>query len=376
MNVDRDCIVEFNITLREFLPNVKAALMCAGILAREIPGQTVQGSSNQAPAKPKLSAGLQQVSHFLQLTAFREDDFKKLSSVLKSPLVVSDLTPEDEWEGTARFDPQFEDLFTSIRDVGPGRNLSFDLSTMVASAWTSFLLRALADTPDPQVPRWLRVAAALEMNLPDLADKLTSSVPAESGFKQWVSDYGLRPTTSMGPHRNVLVLATETDSLTTAWKPSARHGSLVTTVTDFARLLELLKKIDRSKPIDSPIDTVAQNKDSAIDPVSKSADTDVVSRPSDFPIDLVCVELAGNRAALGKLVTKRPAEAIQEMSPTRRGPVTRDIDPFFEIQDVCYLVKEVPLISPSAPGPLRFVQSPKGIDDLIDRLPALPIPPA
>lgn len=412
MSVDHDCIVEFNGTLRDFLPNVKAALMCAGILAREIPGQPVQASSNQAPARPKLSAGLQQVSHFLQLTAFREDDFKKLSSVLKSPLVVSDLTPEDEWdkilgfvqsslaqtgvrdpapivaaawaifkerfaqrfrEGTARFDPQFEDLFTSIRDVGPGRNLSFDLSTMVASAWTSFLLRALADPRDAQVPKWLRVAAALEMNLPDLADKLTSSLPTESGFKQWVSDFGLRPAKPMGPNRNVLVLSAETDSLTTGWKPSARHGSLVSTVPDFARLLELLKKIDRSKPIDSPIDAVDQNKESATDIVSTAGETDVVSKPSDFPIDLVCVELSGNRTALGKLITKRPAEAIQEMSPTRRGPVTRDIDPFFEIQDVCYLVKEVPSVPSSAPAPLRYVQNPKGIDDLIDRLPPLPV---
>jgi hypothetical protein len=171
----------------------------------------------------------------------------------------------------------------------------------------------------------------------------------------------------------VLVLSAETDSLTTGWKPSARHGSLISTVTDFARLLELLKKVDRSKPIDSSMDTVDQNKDSATDSVSSTSETDVVSKPSDFPIDLVCVELSGNRTALGKLVGKRPAEAIQEMSPTRRGPVTRDIDPFFEIQEICYLVKEVPSVAPSGPAPLRYVQNPKSVDDLIDRLPPLPV---
>jgi hypothetical protein len=401
MSADRDSVVEYYTIVKDFMPNVMAALMCAGVFAREISLPATIGSNvSEAPQSARLQEALIQVSQILKLAASRADDFRKLNSVLGSSDVASKVRPDDEdrervlefvrssmkekepreskpivekaWktyqtrfgerfrEGTTQFDPQFEDVFTGLKDIGPGRKLSFDLATIAAADWTSFLLNSLLAKPekgssdssgvtktevDPEhsdtaTPAWLRVAVALLLGFPELAEKLAATLPGDKLISQWLQDAKLR-VSPQTVRRNVLVLTVEQGSLTEGWKPSPIHGSMVASVPDFIRLLEALKTLELSKP-------------------------------ADFPIDLVCIELKGDRALLARLVTQKPsAAALMETPGFRKSVSIKDLDLFFEIADVCYLLKETP---PPSPDQLRYVAAPKGIDDLIDRLPPIRSP--
>lgn len=386
MGDDRNTVYEFYGRLLEFSPNMKAALMCAAVLAPEITDQPLaQGATARTPADAKLTAALAQVSQLLDLSASPARDLSKLKGILKSPFIESDIAPEDEWEkvytfidvarqsqprdpapvvdatweilrqrlldryryGFYHFEPQFEDLFTSVRNLGPGRSLTFDLDKMTVHGWASILLRSLDEPAKPNVRPWLAVAAALELNLPELAGKLSDKLPPDAAARTWVRDYNERVSGTAESRRNVLVLTVEvspsTTSLTTEWKASTHHGFLALTVADFAHLLESLKRFD-------------------------------IQRPADIPIDLVVVELSGSQTALGKLVSLRPSAALMELMSPPALPRIKDIETFFDVPDVLYLTREAPLVTlPNTPQ-LRFVVSPKGVDDLVGML--QPNPPS
>jgi hypothetical protein len=366
MDADRDAVVEFQNTLTEFEPNLKAALLSAAVFAPEV---TVSVPTPGA----RLSAALTQVCARLQLSATAEEDLRRLSVLLGSvPTGLLDPTVGDElgkvlkfvgdliignpatdneatntikaaWdvakgrfsksfhEGTVRFDTQYEDVFTSIKHIGPGYELAADLSTITSRVWTKLLLRALSED---KVPAWLRVAAAIELRMLGLAEKLaTTLVDDQRLLLQWVED--ARRNASTQVRRGVLVLAAELKSITENWQPSTRHAALVLTVTDFGQLANELKK-------------------------------NGVSGPYDYPIDGVAIELSGDSKQLDKLVTMKPLSAISEMSSTRAGATLRELDPFLSSLELCYLVSETPSQT-MGPTALPLITAPKGLDDLIDR---------
>lgn len=391
IGADRDCIIDFRRKMVAFEPNMKAALMCAALLARDIPGQPAQGGA-AASTGVRLSASLSQVSQFLKLRASQGEDLQRLNSVLDSPFTGLKITPADKWEvlqqsalaalaetkprdpapivesawvvfkdrftqrfreGFSGFEPRFEDLYTSLLGIGPGRNLSFDLSAVTAAHW-SFLLARSLNPADEAVPYWMRVAAALELNMPDLAEKLSAAprenptsggapAPEDPLTAQWARDFRLRTLTPPEGRRNILILAAEGASLTASWKPSARHGSLVLTAADFDPLFKTLRRFE-------------------------------ISKLTGFAIDLVCVELAGDRASLGRFVRRHPLDVLGELSSGKRDINLNELAPFFEAQDICYLVNETPQLPPTGPKSFNYVVSPKGIDDVVERLSPSPAP--
>jgi Cdc6-like AAA superfamily ATPase len=372
MSADRDAVIEFEGILDEFEPTLKAALLCASVFAPDmtVSTQPSPGSPTKSPESARFSEALIQVCQYLQLTASRED-LRKLNALLGSSPIISDVTAEDEldkvlqfvttsaarapttdaeaaaiiksaWEnfrlrlnqhyqdGTPRFDALFEDVFTALRKSGPGFELSPDFSTITARAWTKLLLRSLSED---QVPGWLRVAAALELGMIDLAGRLSVTIPGdEPMLSQWVQDARQRipPQTT---RRTALVLTVDQRSLTQNWKPANRHGALVSTVSDFGLLLEELKKHE-------------------------------ITKPADYPIDLVSVELAGDAATLGRLIVMKPLSAISAILP---GKFTKDFEPFLSLPNLNYFGPEKPLVTPS-PSPVNWslVVKPNGLDSLIE----------
>ncbi|MGD0990623.1 MAG: hypothetical protein ABR874_22690 [Candidatus Sulfotelmatobacter sp.] len=386
MVTDRDCVVEFASTLPKFEANVKAALICAGIFAPEIG----PAGDSEAAQVTRFCEALTRISELLQLSTSREDDLRKLNSVISSRHINCPVKSGSDWssivsfvrdsmkkteridpdpivqsawnicksrftqrfhEGAAQFDPQFEDIFTSIRAVGPGRALPFDLSTVAAKNWTTLLLRSFLPDALINVPEWLRVAAALELEFIDLAEKLAHTLPNDGQLQQWVNDSRLRVPAQLAARRNILILAAEKTSMAENWLPSTRCGALVSTVADFGRLLDCLKKHD-------------------------------ILKATDFPIGAVRIELTGDRGSLGMLATMKPAAALAAMSAGRTATkaaqtITKDVEAFLNLEDIGYFSGETPLItSPTPPSTLvATVVAPKGVDDLADRSPSPRTPP-
>jgi hypothetical protein len=387
IGTDRDCVINFHRNLLEFEPNMKAALLCAALLARDLPGQPAQPDGAEAPKGERLSKALSQVSEFLKLDAWQSGDLQKLTSVLELPLSGSTVKLADDWEAirksaldalaekkprdagpivesawkifkerftsryrtsTLYFVPTFEDLFTSMLDVGPGRRLSFDLSTVSAAQWSSLLVHSFGSKEKRQrVPGWMSVAAALELNQPGLAERLSTALwedpahPEAAGdplLAQWVRDLRMRSSPPPEGHRNVLILTAEGASLTEKWMPSSRHGSLVLTAPDFGQLVKALKKLE-------------------------------VLKPADLPFDLVCVELKGDPATLGKLVTRHPLDVLKEMWSGKREGDVREILPLLEACEIPYLVTETPQLLQPSLKTFKYVVSPEGINHVVESLP-------
>jgi hypothetical protein len=379
MSSDRNDVVEFAGILREFEPNLKAALMCAGMFAGELTPPITSEAQTPEPIQ-KLSEALVQVYQLAQLSASQEDDLRKMNLILNSsptpPLVSSDDTWDkissfvrdslksgpttdptpiivSAWklykdrftqrfrDGTAQFDPRFQDLFTSLRAGVLGTTLSRNLSTVTAASWTALLLQSFFKDVDDRVPDWVRVAASLELGWFDLAEKLAKTVPAEDGLlSQWVRDAKLRMPTQT-PRRGALVLAAAQKSITEGWKPSVRHASLISTPSDFGRLMTELKGYE-------------------------------ISKPGDFSIDFVAIELVGTAGTLSSLATLRPSNVLTSMYSMnpRIGSLVKELDPFLSIPGLCYFTSEQPLVPTSGTAPQTtqpVVVAPKGIDDLIER---------
>ncbi len=382
MGADRDCVVEYDNTLRDFEPNIKAALICGAIFAAEVGANSTTGAAPiGSGGTATLSASLVQISELLQLSASQEEDLRKLKLVYSSPYAQSQgVTSESEWtqtldfvrtamkspqrsgpdaiiasawtnwktrfthrfrDGTARFDPQFEDVFTLLHDVGPGKKLSLDLSTIGAADWSMLFLHSLSEDPNASVPPWLRVAACLEMGFYDLAQKLTQSLSDDSTVcSQWVRDAGSR-VSSAPDRRGVLVLIAQQQSLVSGFPPSFRYATLVTTMKDLGQIVSYLKK-----------------------------------QKVELPVSALRVELKGDPMTLGNYVTQRPAYAVTAMSTERVSPKAtatspKDLDAFLNIEDVAYFGSETPLlpISVTQAAPISFVIAPKSLDDLMDRFP-------
>lgn len=372
MSADRDAVIEFDRTLEEFEPNLKAALLSAAVFAPEV--IIIPSPSPGNPAKSQASAwfseALVQVCRFLQLTASRDEDFRKLNVLLGSCAAISEVTAEDELEnvfgvvadlsrrlpvseteaasitksawdnskgrfsqrfkdGIERFDAQFEDVFTLLRKSGPGFELATDFSVITARNWTRLLLRSLSG----EVPDWLRVAASLELGMIELADRLAKTVPGDEPLlSQWVEDAKLYlpPTT---PRRSALVLAVDQRSLTDNWMPATEHGALVSTVGDFGLLFEMLKRHG-------------------------------ISKPADYPIDLVSVELAGDSATLGNLVVMKPVSALIAMS-SKTPP--KDLEPFLNLPVGNYFARERSLGPTGATPPYwPLLTAPTGLEKVIE----------
>lgn len=379
MSDDRDSIVEFAGTLSEFEPNLKATLICAAIFAREITFTAPAiPTVSQTPEVFKFGHALASVSQILGLSASKEDDLRKLKSVIDSVPVAapnSAVTAEDSWQdvvqfaaaaikrtdpsevtlvvnsawnllqarftqrylaGLAQFDLQFTEMVAVLRGVGPGRGILPDLAAVTAAQWASLLLRSfLPEEPISKIPEWFRVAASIELGMRELAEKLVKTVPSEYILlSKWVQDNKLRATTQT-PSRRVLVLIAEQGSMTQDWAPSEQHGSLVMTVSDFGQLLDQVKRHN-------------------------------LSSPSDFPFDLVCLELSGDRTALANLVTQRPGFAIVSMTSGKSKP-SSSIDPFLNISDLCYFAAESPATAISGTPITTPIVAPRNLDDLINR---------
>lgn len=367
MDADSDAVLEFATALDEYKPNLKAALVSAAFFAPEV-------SVSLLSPEARFSAALTQISQLLQLKATTDEDLRKLTALLNSlpggpgfayedpfdqvltlsaellgrPPVSkeeSDRITESGWnyvkdrfskrfhDGTDKFDARYEDVFTSLKKTGAGHEVALDFSTITVSAWTNLLLRALIED---RIPAWLRVAAAVELDMPRMAERLLASIHEDRARpEQWVFE-ALRKLTVQPIRRNILVLAVDQGSITQAWTRSTRHAALVTTVTDCARLVEELSKHQ-------------------------------MSAPADYPIDLVAVELAGDRKLLGRLITMKPQNAISDR--LSKGAVTlRAIDPFLGLPDICYIVNEPHApTTPDAAAP-RVIVAPKDLDDLVERL--------
>jgi hypothetical protein len=395
IGTDRDCVINFQRNLMEFEPNMKAALLCAALLARDLPGRPAQAGGVEAPKADMLSKSLSQVSEFLKLEAWLVEDFRRLTSVLDSPFSGSTVKPADDWEvirqsaldalaenkprdagpivesawkifkdrftsryrnSTSYFVPKFEDLFTSMLDVGPGRRLSFDLSAIYAAQWSSLLVHSFGGKDKQQrVPDWMRVAAALELNQPGLAERLSATLREDPAHHQagaagdplpaqWVRDFKMRSAAPPEGRRNVLILTAEGAPLTAKWLPSSRHGSLVLTAPEFGQLVKALKRLE-------------------------------VSQSAGFPFDLVCVELKDDDpATLGKLVGRHPADVLKEMWHGKRDGDISEIMPLLESREMSYIVKETPRPHQSSPQMFNYVVSPEGINNLVERLPKPPPP--
>jgi hypothetical protein len=157
----------------------------------------------------------------------------------------------------------------------------------------------------------------------------------------------LRLAAQNSSQRNVLVLSVESSSITENWPPSLRTGGLVSTFADFARLLDCLKKND-------------------------------IVRPADLPIHAIRIELSGDRALLGTLITQKPATAIAAMSnpksPSRSSQtITKDLEAFLNLEDFAYFTGEspiTPLGTSSAPQALVVV-APRDLDELLDGSPPI-----
>lgn len=391
MGSDRYCIVEYGKGLRSFTPNMNAALMCAAVFTSETlagasPPLLPSGSAQPNPTGDALSEALYQVSQLLQLSAAREKDLERMNAILTSRFSSCDMSPNDRWEDVlqwvsdaalnvpprdsasigksfwdlfrgrftqrfrnvaAPFEPQFEDLYVSLTEYGPGRKLPFDLSAVTAADWGSHLSDSL-EPVRPGFAAWLRVAAALELNLPELAERLANDLQGDALPAQWVRDFKLRPaaTATTQGRRNVLIIALEKGSLTAGWKPSARHGQMVTTAMDFNLLSERLRPYG-------------------------------LSHFADFPFDLVCIELSGMPVGMGALINQPPTSPQIE----RLHPGIKQFEQFLGPEAVCYFMKDTPQVtaikdlpqgSSTPPGVVWYVVAPKGIDDLVEHLPVLP----
>jgi hypothetical protein len=229
-----------------------------------------------------------------------------------------------------------------LRDVGPGRVLSANLSTITAAAWTQLLLHSLLQDAIVKVPEWMRVAASVELCLLDLAEKLAKTLASDYILlSQWVRDARLHLLLPNVLRRNVLVLTAEKRSMTEGWQPSKRHAALVSSATDFVSLIGCLRKQD-------------------------------IFRPIDFPFDSVCIELSDDRRALSML---RPATVIAAMLPSKAaskiGPtIPKELESFANMTYMYYFTQEAAPTSPSetaSQSALPVVAAPKGLDDLIDR---------
>jgi hypothetical protein len=268
--VDQDLVLEFQRMLDEFEPNIKMALIIAATLAPEV---KPSGRGTQ------IFDALSQVSKILSLTADAREDFIKLSALVKShsPELAQQAAGtldqieiialekrqksrasaettkkliKGSWqkarerfsrqfqEGTARFNPEFVDVFSAIKGSGAGKELGTDFSAKSAMDWTNLLSRSLVED---ELPAWLRVATALELGLLDLAAELVKTVPDDPDLMtQWVEERRLR-SADLSKRQNALVISLGETS-TATWKPSPRNGSLVTGDLKLAELSESFAK--------------------------------------------------------------------------------------------------------------------------------------
>ena len=385
MDADRDAVVESDHTLKEFEPNLKAALISAAIFTPEV-ATSVTGSS------VRFYTALMWVCRILQLSATAEVDLLRLSRLLMTvpgpfshtvvvpapetgpgnQLVIEAYEDElsrvvefvEDWvkrspttpaqteaitktawdtvkdrfnkhfrERTAWFDPEYGDVFTAIKQAGPGHELAADLSTITSRVWTKLLIRSLTED---KVPAWLRVAAAIELGMLELAANLATMIADDKPrLSVWVDD-ARRNESTQTSRRSILVLAAEPSSITENWKPSTRHAALVLTVTEFIQLGVPLKKYN-------------------------------IAWPGDYPIDSVAIELTGDSKALARLMSMKPQSAISEMSSSKAGSNSKELDQFLTRLPLCYFVNELPILQPSDFPTQGRIIVPKGLDDLIDQ---------
>lgn len=365
---DRDVVIEFNGTLESFESNLTKALVCAYTLLSEV---KVPTSGTEATTRDiKLMRALSLISEFLQLSASKDEDSRKLTSVLKSdyvkatasglkalkqvtkaladtavapPALFSAPIIDSAWQltkarfskrfrdGSAPFSPEFPELYAYVTDSGPGKVLTSDLSIITAEGWTQVLLLALArypedlKTPETAVPSaWVAVAAAIELGLLDLANTLANRIN-DPEASQWVRDAQLRSSAQTIRRRNALVLTAETDSLTKNWKTAVRHGAIVLTSEEFVRNKALIKR-------------------------------------DDFGINFICLELVGKPDVVTKLV-QQPGGLSEVLSKNHFGSHLFNL---VGVPLVLYFRHVVSVIDP--PGQ-PFVSAPKDLDDLIERTP-------
>jgi hypothetical protein len=358
MIADRDAVKEFEDTLEEFEPNIKAALLSAALFAPEV--------SLSAPSPgAKLTAAIQHIATTLQLSAIAEEDLRKLQSLLASapePVAnydqaldlviasvsqmlkankVSDETAKnivvEAWnltkerfskhfqEGLSSFDPDYLDVFTALRRTGPGYELASDFSTITARAWSKLLLRSLSGK---DLPPWLAVAAALELGMFELAARLATANATDPLTSQWVFDQQRRVPADPTRH-NALVLALDSDSLTESWQPSVKNGALIFTAKELAELMAGL----------APLRVV---------------------NPPDYPIHLIAIELRGNLPTLRRIALN-PATAVATMS---KITPRKDFETFLNSTRVSYFAAEQ--FTPTGVLEALLVSAPKTIDELID----------
>jgi hypothetical protein len=193
------------------------------------------------------------------------------------------------------------------------------------------MLRSLSTD---ELPTWMRVAAAIELGMLDLAGKLATTTDDSTALSQWVEDARRRASAQTERH-NIGVLAAEQDSLAESWKPSSRHGAIVATALDFGRL------IDKLSPHAPAL--------------------------NDYPISLVAIELTTGKQ-LEQLITLPPLSVISQMSSNASNLNLTILGSRLESVEVCYFVKDLSVSPTSAPGTRKIIGSPKGLDDLIDRV--------
>jgi hypothetical protein len=364
MDVDRATVLECYSTVNIFALNIRAALLMAAFFTPEV-------TPAQDPLNFKLNFALTRISEILQLAATQDEDLRRLTELMKS--LPNDLVRQfndleaigpavEEWSkksatgeesakeiiksgweiakrrftkrfkaGTIRFDPVFEDVFTALRKVGLGHELAADFSTIPSSTWTRLMLRSLSTD---ELPAWMRVAAAIELGMLDLAGKLASMTDASAPLSQWVEDARRRASAQSGRH-NVVVLAAEQNSLAETWKPPSRHGAIVATALDFTRLL------DKLNPYAATL--------------------------NDYQISLVAIELTSGKQ-LEQLPTMPPLSVISQMSSNARAINLTILENLIKSVEVCYFVKDLTVSPTSAPGTVKIIGAPKGLDDLIDRV--------
>jgi hypothetical protein len=374
MSSDRDSVLEFSEILGDFEPHLKAAVMCASALLPDVPA-TAANLKSAENERAKFERALTHVAQILRLSG-TDDDLERMNSVLRSTGIELPPVPSDakwdqvinlarNWQKRAPsqtdkvvqaswdlfkdrfserfrnrtfiFEPGLNDLVTSLNQFGAGSYFTFDLSTVTIARWTELLLRSLETRG---VPKWIRVAAALELGFPQLAENLSASVDEDAELaSRWIKDYrASAPTTfAAGERRGVLVITPGPDSLTSSWKPSLRHAAVACTATDFHQLRSSLKSFK-------------------------------VMKPADFPIDSVCVELKGTRETLASLASQKPLDAIAAMASTLTGTPSKDLEPFLNLPSRCYLAPETPADRTSTSTPeIPIYVGARSVDELVEK---------
>jgi hypothetical protein len=371
MSMDRDSVIEFAETLRQFEPNLKAAVMCASMLVPYIGSPSDSAPSSEESQRGQFATALANVHRLLKLSA-SESDLVNMNSVLKAESSLPAVPSQMEWKdvadssgslrkkpspaadkldevaklswdtfknrfnqhfrnGSAKFEPLLEDLVTSLKNIGAGRYLSFDLSTIPAANWSELLMRSLADSS--HVPPWMGVAAALELGFSELAGKLSMRPAVDSVARKWIDDWKLRTGTKPSNRRSVLLLMAERDSLASQWLPSLRHAALVCTLQNFNSLRASLRTYE-------------------------------IVKPADFPIDSFCLELKGTRETIAQQVVQKPEALLTSIPPG----IKAEIEPFLNLRARCYLVPETPAeLSSGKPSPpdMPLAIAPRSLDQMI-----------